>query len=240
MKKNKNRIMESYRRLWNIVEDLKNTKCISFTSNSYIEGKTIIAKNMAITLAKNGKKTLFIDCNMPSNSNIKRFNHVKVKGLIEILKDINSAYISDAELKNYINDTQRENLSILALGDYNLDNSMSVFKTENLKLALERLKISFDYIIIDAPSFENLSYTQIVTRAADGCLFVLKEGIYEVGQGPFIKERIDTMGCKVLGCILDKEKKSTKIFDDEYSGLFNLEYRTRKNKMKKNIGAETV
>lgn len=220
MRKNKNYIMEDYRRLLNIIEGYSNNnvRCIAITSNSDIEGKTIIAKNLAMLLAKSGKNTLFIDCNSFNGSKVKKINSMKVNGLINMLEDINSSHINEEQIKSYIEDTQCEYLSMLTLGTNNLDKYYSVFKIEYLKTVMEQLKKNFNYIIIDAPSFENLSYTQIVTAASDGCLFVLKEGINEVSQGSRIKANIATIGCKVLGCILNKEKISTEIFDDFTGG----------------------
>lgn len=223
MKKNKNNIMESYRRLRNIMEayNKSHVKCICITSNSDIEGKTIIAQNLAVILAKSGNKLLFIDCNLSNN--------LKGDGLIDILQGMNSSRISDVVLKSHINDTQCENLSILSLGTNNLNDYDSIFKTENLKLAIESLKESFDYIIIDAPSFENLSYTQIIAAATDGCLFVLQEGVNEVSKGDLIKDKLSNIGCRVLGCVLNK-KKPTYRFKCKYSNLFNVEYQGRKNR----------
>jgi Mrp family chromosome partitioning ATPase len=147
-----------------------------------------------------------------------------------MLKDVNSSYISDSELGIYIKDTQWEHLSVLTLGTNNLDGYSSVFKTDNLKSAIDRFKKSYDYIIIDMPSLENLSYAQIIAAATDGCLFVIKKGINEVVEGSLINEKLSNIGCKLLGCIFNKEKKSTEILDEKYSGFFNMEYEARKNK----------
>lgn len=225
MKRNKNNIIESYRRFRNIIQDYSksNIKCISVTSNSDKEGKTIVAKNLAVMLAKSGNKLLFIDCNLSNN--------LKEKGLIDILQEMGTLHISDIELKNYINDTQCENLSDLRLGTNNLDDYDSIFKTENLKSIIECLKKSYDYIIIDAPSFEKLSYTQILAGATDGCLFVMKEGVNEVSKADLIKDKLAKIGCKVLGCVLNKEKKPTEIFEGKYSNFFNVQYKGRKNRV---------
>jgi Mrp family chromosome partitioning ATPase len=182
MKKVRNDDTESYGKLMNIVEGYGNAKCISIISNSGIEGKSMIAKNFAMTLAKGGKKTLFIDCNFTSISNIDITNSDKSDGLIGILEVINMEYISDLELKDYISDTQCEYLSMLKLGNYKKHNYISVLKRDYLRLAIERLKISFDYIIIDVPVHpsKDFSFTQIVSEAADECLFFSKEGINEI------------------------------------------------------------
>lgn len=230
MKKNNINTMESYRRLRNIMEGYSKVKCISITSNKEMDGKTQIAKNIALILAKSGKKTLFIDCNLCKNSNIKSIETNEINGLIGMLKGFDNTYKSDLELKSYISDTKCENLSMLVLGDNKLDNHMAIFNIRNLKIAIERLKISFDYIIMDTPSFENLSYAQIAASATDGCLFVLREGIHEVSEGRIIKDKLDTIGCKVLGCILNKEKTTTKVLNDISDSFTNVEGGTRKQR----------
>lgn len=216
MRNNKKLIIEKYRRLINIIESYSknNIRCISITSKSGIEDKSIIARNVAVVLAKSGKKTVFIDCNLSNESKAKTVDTGKENGIVGILKKINSPDINDAQIKSYVDNTEYENLYTLKLGTNNLDKYNLVFKADYLKKVVELLKENFYYIIVEAPSFENLSYTQIITSASDGCLFVLKAGINEVSEGNFIKAKIDTIGCKVLGCILNKEKRPTKLFND--------------------------
>jgi Mrp family chromosome partitioning ATPase len=222
MKKCKNNIMERYRRLLNIIEGYKNNNisCISITSNSDMEGKTIIAKNIAVILAKSDENTLFIDCSLSlsKGGKLKKTDTVKEKGLINILEYINSEDINDWKLKNYIEDTQFEYLSILRLGTSDLNDYFSVFKIEYLKMVIDQLKKSFNYIILDIPSFENLSYAEVISSATDGCLFVLKEGVNEVSEGRIIRDKLNKIGCKVLGCIFNKEKIPTELFNNLTGG----------------------
>lgn len=226
MRKCKNNIMEEYRRLINIIESNKdnNISCISITSNSDMEGKTIIAKNIAAILAKNGEKTLFIDCSLSlsKKSKVKKTDVVKENGLINILEHINSEHIDDLKLKSYIEDTQFEHLSILRLGTNNLNNYFSVFKMEYLKIVIDQLKKNFNYIILDIPSLEKLSYAQIISSVTDGCLFVLKEGVNEVSEGRIIRDKLNKIGCKVLGCIFNKEKIPTELLNYFAGGKMNI------------------
>lgn len=244
MKKNnyKRDAMERYKVLCNIMEKYNkdNVKCICITSNSDDDGKTMIAKNLAISLAKYGKKVLFIDCNLFDRVGVKSRGVSKVTGLTAMLQDIykektegvNCTIINYIQLKNYIIDCQLENLSMLPLGVNSLNNFGYTFKTEYLRIIMENLKTCYDYLIVDAPSFINLSYTQIVSAATDGCLFVLKEGVNEVNEGDEIKERIATIQCKVLGCIFNKGNDRNKVFDDMNNSFINVKYIGRKSRDK--------
>jgi len=222
-------------------------KCISITSNNDNEGKTTIAKNLAMSLAIYGKKTLFISCSSGNNTKIESFDIDSAKGIINILRyigNLKTQQLSEEDtieisLKNYIEKTQYEYLSIASLGEYKLDSYSIVFKTEYLQVVIQFLKKKFDYIIIDAPSFNNLSYTQIITGATDGCLFVLKEGVNEVTEGGKIKDKINTINCRVLGCILNKEKYSTKLFGNKNNSFINVRYSGRKEKVIMKKSAET-
>lgn len=252
MKKNneRNNVIEKYRLLRNSMENYNKNgiKCISITSNSDAEGKATITKNLAMSLAIYGKKTLFVDCTLGDKTKIQSFDAASARGLIDILKEIgklkdpqlNRENINEISLKNYVKETSCEYLSIASLGEYNLDSYSLMFKTEYLKVVMEILKKKFDYIIIDVPSFTNLSYTQVITGATDGCLFVLKEGINEVTEGAIIKDKINTIGCRVLGCVLNKEKDSTQIFDDKNNDFISVRRHGRKEKvnMEKSINIE--
>jgi capsular exopolysaccharide synthesis family protein len=245
--KNNNRkkeTMERYRLLCNVIENYKkgDAKCISITSNNDTEGKTMIARNLAMLLAKQGKKTLFIDCNLNAKTKVKKFQASKKNGLIAMLElidkekveRIKGTSIYDTQLINYVIDSQCENLSTLSLGVNDLEKYSFLFNTENLRTAMERLKKYYDYLIVDAPSFINLSYTQIVSAATDGCLFVLKKGVHEISQGNEIKDKIATIECKVLGCIFNKSNDRNKMFGDVNKGFINVEYKFRKGRAKIN------
>jgi Mrp family chromosome partitioning ATPase len=246
MKKNscKRDTMKSYRLLLNAVENYnrEDAKCISITSNSDTDGKTMIARNLAMLLAKNGKKTLFIDCSLADTVRVKKFYTSKVPGLISILQAIdkektervNNGNVNDTQLKNYIMDSQCENLSTLSLGANSLDDYSFVFKTEYLRIVMERLKKYYDYLIVDAPSFMNLSYTQIVSAATDGCLFVLKKGVNEINEGAEIKAKIASIECKVLGCIFNEGNDRNKVFEDKNNRSSDANYKGRKNRAKIN------
>ncbi|AKA67153.1 AAA family ATPase [Clostridium scatologenes] len=244
MKKNNKRdyVIEKYRLLRNFVENYNKIgfSCISVTSNSDAEGKETIAKNLAMSLAVYGKKTLFVDCTLSRISKIQSFDLGTARELIDILKDIDKLKdqqvskekISEISLRSCIKRTSCEYLSVASIGNYNLDGYNFIVKTEYLKIIMEFLKKKFDYIIIDTPSFSNLSYTQVITGAADACLFVLKEGINEVTKGEMLKDKINTIGCRMLGCILNKEKDPTKIFDNKNSSFASTKIHGRKEKSK--------
>ena len=241
--KYKKAAMERYRILCNIIESYSrnDVKCISVTSNGNAEGKTIIAKNLAMSLAKYGKKILFIDCSLLDRVKVKKNDKSKPDGLIAMLQviykektdGVSSLNINDAQLMNYIIDSPLDNLSTVPLGVNSLDNYRLLFKTEYLRTIMEHLKKYYDYLIIDAPSFINLSYMQILSAATDGCLFVLKEGVNDLNEGPEIKDKIATIKCKVLGCIFNKGNDSNELFKDTKKSFFDVKYKVRKVQLNK-------
>lgn len=226
MKKSKNNIMEAYRRLLNIIESYKNSniRCISITSNSDMEDKTIIAKNIASMLARNGENTLFIECSVSllKDTKVKKNSKKNERGLVNILEYIDDGNVNNWKWKSYIEDTKFEYLSVLRLGTNDLNKYFPLFKTKYLKILMEKLKESFDYIILDIPSLENLSYAQIIASAADECIFVLKEGVNEIAEGKIIRDKLNKIGCKVLGCIFNKEKIPTELFHNYTGGKENV------------------
>lgn len=237
VKRNKynNRTLEQYRILRNIIDKNgeKGIKCINVTSNSDKEGKTIIAKNLAYRLAGYDKKTLFIDCSLSNAKKVEASQAKNEKGLIDILQIIkkrksekdNTSFNNDIQIGGLIKETQIDNLSMLPLGLYNLNSDCSMFKTIYLRTFIESIKEDFDFIIIDAPSFTNLSFTQIIAAATDACLFVLGEGVYEIDGGNDIRNKIESLDCMVLGCILNKAKKSNRIFAAKSNNSLEIEYR---------------
>lgn len=217
MKKYKSSIIEQYGMILNILDKYKNSdvRCISVTSNRNMEDKSVIAKNIAAILAKSNEDTLLIDCNLNTLQEAKSVKSSNsTGGLVNMLEAASDSEINYNDLKKYIEKSEVKGLFTLTLGTDNLSKHFSIFKTEYLKIVIDKLKTSFSYIILDIPSFENMNYVYIISSASDGCIFILKEGINDITEGEKIKEKLDKINCKVLGCILNKEKVPTEIISN--------------------------
>ena len=112
------------------------------TSAAESEGKSTLAINTAAILAKSGKKTLFIDGNFSNPIAEKIFGVKNSLGLSNVL----NSNISKEEI--IVQDRCLSNLYLLPSGTAK-DILLNMMLYKKIGILLEKLKSSFEYIIID-------------------------------------------------------------------------------------------
>lgn len=212
---------EAYKTLRTNIEQITsidNIKTILITSSISGEGKSTVAGNLAISLSKNNHKVLVIDCDLRRPSLHDKFNIENEYGVGEIL-------LGENELKSSIKKIDSR-LSVLTAGKIKNDTA-ELFATENMKLLLEEVRITYDYIIIDSAPIIPVADTSVLARVIDAAVLVVRanKSIEKlVIQG---YEKLKKTSIKILGTVSnDSKRKSMNKFYMQY--LINSKSRVRK------------
>lgn len=212
---------EAYKTLRTNIEQITsidNIKTILITSSISGEGKSTVAGNLAISLSKNNHKVLVIDCDLRRPSLHNKFNIENEYGVGEIL-------LGENELKSSIKKIDSR-LSVLTAGKIKNDTA-ELFATENMKLLLEEVRITYDYIIIDSAPIIPVADTSVLARVIDAAVLVVRanKSIEKlVIQG---YEKLKKTSIKILGTVSnDSKRKSMNKFYMQY--LINSKSRVRK------------
>lgn len=212
---------EAYKTLRTNIEQITsidNIKTILITSSISGEGKSTVAGNLAISLSKNNHKVLVIDCDLRRPSLHNKFNIENEYGVGEVL-------LGDNELKSSIKKIDSR-LSVLTAGKIKNDTA-ELFATENMKLLLEEVRITYDYIIIDSAPIIPVADTSVLAMVIDAAVLVVRanKSIEKlVIQG---YEKLKKTSIKILGTVSnDSKRKSMNKFYMQY--LINSKSRVRK------------
>jgi len=143
-------------------------KKILVTSSISGEGKSFTSENLALSLARSGKKVIFIDLDFRNPQTSYKFNAENEVGISDFLEGEREPY-------EIIKHTDHNNLFICAAG------SVAIEKTNELLLNEEKLKELFDYleevfdfIILDTPPVEPISDAFILSEYCDLVLYIVK------------------------------------------------------------------
>lgn len=192
------------------------------TSVTENEGKSTVSANIALGIAKDGKKVLFIDADFRKPSQYKIFQ-LEEGEQVNLLEYLTNPDIEEEPAKQY-KDTS---LYLIANNATTRDGNQNV-PMDGLKHIIEYYRQKMDYIFIDSAPMAYVSDTEAIASLVDRTILVVKE---DCVLTPHINDAIDTMntrGAKVLGCILnDAHKGFTRIHHGDYYGRYGGYYGRR-------------
>ena len=206
-KKPKSIEAEAFRSLRSNVEYLalsKKHKVIIVTSFLEGEGKSVVAGNLALSLAKGYKKVLLIDFNMRRPSLHRKFNLSSINGISDYLT--NRASFCD------IVEKYTENLYIISAG-IGADNPSEILSSNEVDLFLNNVKNEVDYVIIDTPPLKTSVDAQILSMKSDGVILVVNSNKTKSEELAEAIDKINKVDGKILGIVMnDVKEKKRKIF----------------------------
>ncbi|WP_301109822.1 polysaccharide biosynthesis tyrosine autokinase [Sporosarcina sp.] len=191
-------LMEEFRRIRANIQfqmSQKNAKAIMMTSPVFGDGKSLISGNLAIVMAMDGKKTIFVDANLRESMGRKIFNLPNRIGLTSFLA-------GTFELDQIVQKTETDNLSFISSGPIPF-NPAEVLSSDKMKLLIEKLKVQFDVIIIDAPPLAVADAISLSTFV-DSCLYVINVEHTKGELAEMNLEHLRKVEAPILGTILNR------------------------------------
>lgn len=141
------------------------SKAVVITSNNPGEGKTFVAINLSVILAKANKKVLLLELDLHKPRVQKGLNMQSEKGLSTIL-------INKDSIKESILNTPIANLDVILSGPIP-PNASELVLSEKLKHIIDYGKSNYDFVIIDTPPVGLISDALVIMRLSDISIFVL-------------------------------------------------------------------
>lgn len=209
----KSPISEGYRMLrTNIEFSAINDKLqiIMVTSSKPGEGKSTTCANMAVTFAQANKRVLVIDADLRKPAQHHIFTLSNNKGLT-------TALLGQKELKDVIQHTNTDNLSVLAAGP-TPPNPSELLSSKRMGELLEKIRETYDVIIIDTPSIMSVTDAQIVATQSDGVVLVIDSGKVKKEVALKAKASLEHVQANIVGVVLNNINRN-------HSDSFSYYYR---------------
>ena len=195
----------------------KNVKVISLTSCTPNEGKTSVSFQLCLSLAESGKKTILVDADLRKSVLRGRYKANREKyGL--------SHYLSgQMELDDVCCRTNVNNFDIIFAGPIP-PNPSELLGGDAFKNMLEVLRMKYDYVIVDTPPLGSVIDGAVVGAICDGTVLVVESGAISYKFAQNVKEQLDKVGCRILGCVLNKVNTKKNPYYGKYYGHYYGNY----------------
>ena len=193
---------------------------ILVTSSVKGEGKTFIAYNLAKGLAKNKKKVLLLGADVRNPKMHQYLNVAKTnKGFVDYIADDSIDY------KPLIKTTEKEpsNFDILISGSIPPNPSV-ILEDPRFEGLLEKLKASYDFIVVDSAPTLLVSDTLAFAPLVDTSLFVVRSEFTEQQIIPFSQSLIADKKIKNAAYILNGIDFANNSYSYGYGYGYNYGY----------------
>ena len=176
-------------------------KRMLITSTIPQEGKSVVAANLACTLASRTQQRVLL-----LEGDVRRPTQSKVFGF-EVKPGICDWLHGDIDLMRCIYRFERLNVCILPAGMAR-GNSLELLQSGKVTELMDQLSTHFDWILIDSPPVLPLADTSVWTNFADGILLVVRQGITQKKQLARGFEAIPSQ--KLIGVVLNSSTNASK------------------------------
>jgi len=172
-------------------------KKVLITSSIPQEGKSMVAANLACTLAlRTQQKVLLLEGDIRRPTQSKIFGIANRAGICAWLN-------GERSLVNSMYRLEGPGIWILPAGTAT-GNSLELLQSGRVIPMMEQLTNWFDWVVIDSPPILPLADTSVWTNMADGILLVTRQGITQKRQ---LQRGLEAIGQqKLIGALLNSAK----------------------------------
>jgi len=211
----KSMMAESFRALRANIQ-FKNTEkkinTLAITSASPQEGKTLVAVNLAITMAQAGMKTLLVGSDLRKPMLAKVFGIESHPGLSDILlgnfgwretvKTITDLVMGEISLDEIMATPGLDNLYIITGGAVP-PNPSELIESERFDRFIEEARNDFDMIIFDTAPILSAVDAALIGTKVDGMLLLYRVGAVSRGLLKRAMSQLEQVKSQVIGVILN-------------------------------------
>ena len=190
------------------------SRSLIVTSSQPSEGKTVVASNLAMSLAQTGQRVLLIDADMRKPHQHTTFNVKQEPGLSNLL-------VGRAKAAETVRKTDMPGLWLMPAGP-NPPNPSELLGSVRFKNLLRSLGDHFDWVVVDTPPVLAVTDAAVVAHMTNGVVFVV--GSEQVMRQSAQRAVEQLLGAKatMLGSVLNRVNVTRDPY--YYSHYYKKEY----------------
>lgn len=183
-------------------------------------GKSFLTVNFGAVLASAGKRVLLIDADLRKGHLNKYFGMDNMDGLSDIIANGKS-------VEQVIRETDVTGLDIICTGTAP-PNPSELLLHERFAIAVEKLSLQYDYVIIDSAPVLLVTDPTIIGRLAGTALLVVKAGEHTLREIEHSVKRLEQGGVNLRGFVFNDMpiSKNRYGYGDYYGYAYDYSYKS--------------
>lgn len=186
-------------------------RVILVTSTAANEGKSTVSVNLALSLAKSGRRVAFVDGDLRNPTGWKILNLKKEEMGAELGDYLQGECRASDVLMRY----GRTKLFVVA-GRRSYDNAAEMLGSPRMSRLVRMLRESVEYVIIDMPPAGAMVDAEEVSEYADGVILVVRQNRAPVKVVRDVLDSLEQTGIHVLGCVFNEVRAIGGVSDSSY------------------------
>ncbi|MGE5417228.1 MAG: CpsD/CapB family tyrosine-protein kinase, partial [Acidobacteriota bacterium] len=162
-------------------------------------GKTTIAINLAISMARSGWETMLIDGDLRKPGDHKRLNSEDMPGLSEVIA-------GNALLHDVLSFTNIPNLTYLSCGS-KIQEPVELLCSAGFERLIAIVKETFDFIVVDTPALSSVIDGALIAAETDAVILVAQPGKTQLASLNRAKEQLENANANILGVVMNQVEK---------------------------------
>jgi polysaccharide biosynthesis transport protein len=186
-------------------------KSVLVTSPNPGDGKSVVAANLAITMARGGSRTVLVEANFRRPSVARTFDVPEGVGLSNVLVNLNT-------LDEAVQATRIENLDVIVCGALP-PSPAELLGSASMRQLVQTLMQRYDQVVLDGAPMLVVADNFLLAEMVDGVVMVYHAGQNTRGIALRAARQVGTLRARLLGSVLNRAR-ATK------GGYFRQAYQT--------------
>ncbi len=202
----------------------KPLQTLLITSSGAGEGKTTLISNLAVVMAQNGRRVILVDADLRKPMIHNSFTLHNDYGLTSVIRH-------DRTLKEALQPTEQENLSILTSGPIP-PNPAELLGSQRMEALVDDLRNEADVVLFDSPPVLAVVDANLLTRLSDATLLVVLSGSTRSRMLLRTRNQLAQVSANLVGTVVNQVPLSRYGYDHYYYYYATDTKKKRRNRRK--------
>jgi capsular exopolysaccharide synthesis family protein len=183
-------------------------RVVMVTSAVSGEGKTSLSTHLATSLARAGRRTLLVDCDLRNPAAHRLFDLPLTPGVSELLR-------GEVALAEAVKPTTVNGLWMVTAGRCD-DRALQALAQDDIRKIFDQLKEQYEFLIVDSSPVLPVADSLLLGQHVDAVLLSILRDVSRIPMVYTAYQRLNGLGIRMLGAVVNGTREETQGYGYSY------------------------